>query len=211
MLTYLFDTSAVVHNYVEGDKSIRKAVKHILEQKTLHKKASLFIPNICIAEVFNALARRRFNPKGDDQPLDHETYKRHLGKFRKHIHWGRTLYPYDVNRYHIVGVDNIIPVEHTLAREHRRDHLSAFDILVIAMACELAYIGKREDTFLVTCDKRMKQVVDEMRKPRASDGTVPGPLGELDKDRWIPPVCLDLRKLEAGELKHVQGQHPFNP
>ncbi len=164
MLTYLFDASAAVEIYVPRNEQTKRAVRYILEQKNTYNHAVLFIPSICIAEVFNTLARKHFKPRDQNDALDRENYQKHLGRFREHVHWGRTLYPYDVSRYHIIAADKIIPVEHDLASKDERDHLSTFDILVIAMACELAYIGRPEDTFLVTCDHRMKRVFEELKK-----------------------------------------------
>lgn len=209
MRTYLFDACAAVDIYVRNERT-QKAIKYILDQKNVYKQAVLFIPNICIAEVFNTLARRHFKPKNPIEELNEESYKKHLESFRKHIHWGRTLYPYDVNRYHIIAADKIIPIEHVLASMHERDHLSTFDILIIAMACELAYIGQPEDTYLVTCDKRMKRVAEELKVSDASGLMVAGPLGELEKKRWIPPNCLYLPDFRPAELKPAIGQPPFN-
>ena len=84
-------------------------------------------------------------------------------RFRKDIHWATLLYPYDLNRYHILAADEIIPIEHHVSRRKERDYLSAFDILLIAMACELAFIGQPEDVYLVTCDKRIQIVCNEFR------------------------------------------------
>ncbi len=210
MLTYLFDASAAVEIYVPRNERTKKAVRYILEQKNTYNEAVLFIPNICIAEVFNTLARKRFKPRDQNDALDSENYERHLERFREHVHWGRTLYPYDASRYHIIAADKIIPVEHELASKNERDHLSTFDILVIAMACELAYIGRREDTFLVTCDHRIKQVSEELKKFDPSGLMIRGPLGEPDKKRWIPPICLDLTRLTRGELRPVPSQSRFN-
>lgn len=36
-------------------------------------------------------------------------------------------------------------------------------MLIITMASELAYVGRHEDTFLVTCDKRIQKVVDQLK------------------------------------------------
>jgi hypothetical protein len=210
MLTYLFDASAAVEMYIPRDEQSGKAVTYILEQKITYYQAALFIPNICIAEVFNTLARKYFKPRDQKEAIDKESYEKHLRHFREHVHWGKTLYPYDLNRYHIIAADKIIPVEHDIASRDARDHLSTFDILVIAMACELAYLGQREDTFLVTCDHRIKQVFDELKNSDQQRLMIPGPLGEPDRKRWIPPTCLYLPRLARGDLKRLPTQPPFN-
>jgi hypothetical protein len=209
MLTYLFDASAAVEIYAPRDDQTNGAARYIPEQKTTYCQAALFIPNICIAEVFNTLARKYFKPR-EGEAIDRERYERHLAHFREDVHWGKTLYPYDVNRYHIIAADRIMPVEHDIASKDARDHMSTFDILVIAMACELAYLGQREDTFLVTCDYTMKQVSDELKNSGRRRLMVAGTLGTLDRKRWVPPPCLYLPRLARGELKHLPTQPAFN-
>jgi hypothetical protein len=198
-----------VEIYIPHDHRIRKCVDHILEQKTMHQ-ASLFIPNFCIAEVFNTFARKHFDPNDRDSALDADGYERCLSSFRSHIHWGSKIYPYDLNRYHIVAADKIIPAEHKRQRKDEKDHLSTFDILIIAMACEMAWIGEREDTYLVTCDKRLKQVCDDLRTGDFSELLVEGPLGKLDENRWVPPKCLYLPNVTRGEMRNFRGQALLN-
>ena len=61
MKTYLFDASAAVEFYVLRNKS-KKIVGFIKEQKKTYRQASLFMPNICVAEVFNTLGRVHTKP-----------------------------------------------------------------------------------------------------------------------------------------------------
>jgi predicted nucleic acid-binding protein len=192
MLTYLFDASAAIEIYLPRNETCRSAVQSILDQKT-DLGATLFIPNICIAEVFNTFARRHFAPKDSNDWLDERTYKECLETFRDDIHWGKTLYPYDLNRYHILATDKIVLAEHDLPRREARDHLSTFDILILAMACELAYIGQRKSTYLVTCDQRLSRVCERLRDFEVEEKLIPGPLGKPeDKYRWVPPACWYL-------------------
>jgi len=209
VLTYLFDASAAVEIYIPRNDHVNKAVQFIQTQKRL-RKAKLFIPNICIAEVLNTFARRRFRPERPRDVLDEESYKLHLSNFRDHIHWGRTLYPYDLNRYHIIAADKIIPVEHRLATTRGREYLSTFDILVIAMACELAYTRESEETFLVTCDRRMKDVMEELKTSGPGSSTPEGPLGKIENGRWLPPNCIYLLEMKPGDLRPVPGQAPLS-
>lgn len=209
MLTYLFDASAAVELYAPRNAKCEKAVRFIVEQKKTHKQAVLYIPNFCVVEVFNALARRHFKDEG----LDSTQYEKSLKRFREDVHWGRTLYAYDLNRYHVIGADEIIPIEHHVASEHERDHLSTFDILIITMACELAYVGRPQDTFLVTCDKRIQKVVDQFKGinlDKLAEWMVPGPLDDRSIRRWVSPNVLYLPALKPGDLKSVQGQKPLN-
>lgn len=209
MYTYLFDASAAVELYAPRTSKTEKAARFIVEQKKTHKQATLYIPNFCVVEVFNTLARRHFK----DGALHRAQYESSLKRFRDDVHWARTLYSYDLNCYHVIGADEIIPIEHHVASEHERDHLSTFDILIIAMACELAYLGRAEDTFLVTCDRRILKVVDQfkgMDLKKREEWKVHGILDDRSIKRWVPPNVLYLPGLKSGNLRAVPGQKPPN-
>ena len=208
MRTYIFDASAAVELYDPRNLKCEKAVGFIVQQRKIHKQAILYIPNFCIVEVFNTLARKHFKNK----TLDERLYGNDLKRFRNDVHWGKTLYSYELNRYHIIAADEIIPLEHHVASEHERDHLSTFDILIITMACELAYVGSAEDTFLVTCDRRIQKVVNQFKstEKERGDWKVPGPLDDRSVRRWVPPNVLYLPSLRRGDLQPVPGQKPLN-
>jgi predicted nucleic acid-binding protein len=208
-LTYLFDASAAVEIYSARSPKVEKAVRFIIDQKKIHRQAVLYIPNFCVVEVFNTLARKHFK----DGTLDDAHYEDCLRRFRDDVHWGRTLYSYDLNRYHVLGADEIIPIEHHVTPESEHDHLSTFDILIIAMACELAYVGRPEDTLLVTCDKRIQKVVEQFKGTELKEREewkIPGPMDDRSIRRWIPPNVAYLPALKPGDLKSVQGQKPLN-
>jgi predicted nucleic acid-binding protein len=191
MKTYLLDASAAVEIYLNPYRRPSK-IDDILEEKD-KAAANIFIPNICVAEAFNTFARKHFAPKKDDNPLSSHDYQRCLEQFREDIHWGKKIYPYDLNRYHIIATDKIVLAEHLhLPKADEKDHLNTFDILVIAMACELAYLGERENTFLVTGDARMHRVCETLRKKQI-DILNEGPLGKLDQKRWRPPYCTLIK------------------
>lgn len=206
MLTYLFDASAAVEIYLPRSERASKIVRHVLEQKATYHQATLFIPNFCVAEVLNCLARKHFDPPQSEAAISREQYESCLRKFREHVHWGKTLYPYDLNRYHVIAADLIVPAEHSIQRRYSHDHLSTFDILIITMACELAYTSRRDDTYLMTCDKRLKLVCKGLKQTDFSKLAVTGPLGELESRRWQVPNCLYLPELQRAELPRVPGQ-----
>ncbi len=213
MLTYLFDTSAAVELYCPRNRRSHLVLQHILQQRSQHRKATLLIPDFCIAEVFNVFARRHFQPTASDLPLTHNEYEECLTKFRSDVRWGNTLYPYELTRYHILAADEIILVEHKLAPREEKRHLSTLDILVIAMACELAYVGDPEKVFLVTWDRRMKTVFEELKKvdrTRLKELKVQRALGEPRDERWTPPTVLYVTEVTAEDIPTVEGQRPLS-
>jgi predicted nucleic acid-binding protein len=203
MKTYLLDASAAVELYLPGDRKVKRVVSFICDQKTRFHEAVLYIPSFCIVEVFNTLAKKYFRPEENAIPLSEAEYHECLKRFRNDVHWGRTFYPYELHRYHIISADRIIPIEQYFAKQDERKHLSTYDILVIAMSCELAYTGVPEETYLVTCDKRMKAVVDKFHRVDLDElkkKTPIGPLGEIEKRRWYPPKCIDADQISQSEL-----------
>jgi hypothetical protein len=209
VLTYLFDASAAVELYAPRNARREKIVRFIVEQKWPLKKAILYIPNFCVVEVFNTLARKCFR----DSMLDKTQYESALNRFRNDIHWGRTLYSYELTRYHVIGADEIIPIEHHVASEHERDHLSTFEILIIAMASELAYVGEPENTRLVTCDRRIPKVVEEFKGVSLRDRTewkVEGGLDDHSVRRWVPSNVIYLPDLRRDDWAPVPGQAPLS-
>ena len=105
MKTYLFDASAAVELYLPGDCKVKSVVSFLRDQKTKFHEAMIYIPSFCIAEVFNTLARKHFRPSKDDEQLTKADYVECLGSFRKDVHWGKTFYPYELHRYHIIAAD----------------------------------------------------------------------------------------------------------
>ena len=205
MLTYLFDASAAVELYAPRNERTRKTLEFIAEQRRTYRKAVLLIPNFCIVEVFNALAKKYFA----EHSLAKDDYAKCLKRFRQDIHWGKTLYAYELSRYHVLAADEIIPIEHSVAVEHERDHLSTFDILVIAMACELAFVRPAEDVYLLTCDRRIKKVCDQLAKTDKKvllSLKVPGLLDEPQGTRWLPPKVLYLPQTRPSDIPRVERQ-----
>jgi predicted nucleic acid-binding protein len=209
MRTYIFDACAAVDIYCPRSEKVKRVLKFIVEQRTLHNKAALYIPDFCIVEVFNTLAKMHFKKR----VLSKEQYEDCLQRFRNDIHWASVLYPYAINRYHMLGADEIIPIEQNTPSEKDWDHLSTYDILLIAMASELAYLGDPEEVFLVTCDRRVKRVCDSFKETPATmreRWKVRREIGEAGSSRWIPPTALYLPWANPAELNPVSGQHRLN-
>ncbi len=202
MLRYLFDASAAAEIYRPRSPQVGKIIQHMIDQRTVLRRAAFFIPNFCIAEVFNTFARWHFDPPESRQKIEWAEYERMVRRFRLDVRWGRMLYTYDLSRYHIMAADEIIPIEHTVARRSERDHLSTYDILLIAMGCELHYIGPAQSVYLVTCDRRIQIVCEEFRKSdiHRVRRKVSRALEEPESTRWFPPNVLYLPSMKASDV-----------
>jgi len=191
---YLIDTSAVIHHYKQ-DPKLTPRVEHLIEQQGLGR-AVLFIPNFCIAEVFNTFAKLHYREKS----LAEEGYQQCCEQFRHDIHNAKLFYHYELQRYHILNVDYIVPFEHQLLTEDD-DYLSTFDIVILAMGIELVRIVGEKHFFIVTCDERIHSIGDSLRN-----------LQKDDRERHnIPeyvkyPKTLYLHKTPLSNLPKVIGQ-----
>lgn len=135
---YLFDASAVHHLYVPDEQLIDR-LDHFIEQRGLGR-AFLFVPNFCVAEVFNSLARKHYRQK----ELTAEQYAQCKETFRRDIHNGLLFYHYELNRYHLLDTDYVVPFEHLFEtarpkgeKKGQEWRLSTFDLLIIGMGMEL--------------------------------------------------------------------------
>jgi hypothetical protein len=216
MFTHLFDTSAIVEYYLppqKGTERLKHRMEYLVVQRTVHRSAALLVPSFCIAETFNTFARLRFRPREIDARLTSDEYEACLTRFREDINWERTFYSYDLNRNHVLAVDEIIPVEHRIAQGDPQKHLSTLDLLVIAMACELAYIGDASQVYLITRDRRMKRVLEALKKADPAELKrlkVHRAIGDPKNKRWVPPNVLLIQEAPAREFPRVDRQPMMN-
>ncbi len=214
MFGYVLDTSAVVRHYTNQTPHIRDVLAALMKQRK-ELPCTFFIPNICIPEVLNVFAKFHHEPDEHGVALNRGEYQQCLNDFKRDIHWGRLFYSYDVNRYHIIAADEIIPFEYRVKRESRPnrdkkyDRLSAMDVLVIAMASELAFLNGAEHIALLTADARMKKVCDAIRSTSSKDRKHlrTSWFSDLPADRWPIPRAFNLCVDDPKALRQViQGK-----
>ncbi len=123
----LWDSSVVIPYYVKEATRNGKVAgrsRTVLEAVRHHRvDAFCYIPNIVIAEVFVALDRHCYsawdkqvnNVWKPAKTLDSRRYKTVRKKFRQDIHNGKLFYQVETNRYHILGIDLLAPVDKFLS------------------------------------------------------------------------------------------------
>ena len=200
-LYYILDASAVHHLYVIDDELTPK-LDHFIEQRGLGK-AFLFMPNFCVAETLNTLAKLHYR-RG---LLNVDQYTRCRDAFVHDIHNGQLIYNYELNRYHILYMDYIIPYEHLFepqrpkgAKKGEEWTLSTLDMLIIAIGMELARITGGF-TYIVTCDKRLNrisQILLALSKEERAQHEIP--------DYINFPHSIYLWDKRLVELPYVEGQ-----
>lgn len=198
---YLLDTCAFV-NYFRKQPDypdIEDKLNHIIEQKGLGK-ATIFMPNFCIAEVFNTFARLRYRDNRIHNDTEYETVK---NAFRHHIRRGALIAEYPLHIYHIYNTDYIIPFEHqwdTGIDQDRR--MSTFDILIIGMGMELVRHFGDENVRIITCDGRIEMICSKLRK--FVTDTIRERYG-IPKNT-IYPMAINLNIAKVEQLPAVEGQ-----
>lgn len=152
-------------------------LKAKLISEVIAKKSVVFIPSFCISEVKNTLAKWCYRY----QEISLAQLKTGHGLFLDCVQDRKYFYSYDLNRYHNINSDIIIPIEHTTNTEFQdsglpidslqvdidkalkiidpydsigKHYLSTFDILILSMGIELKNIHGTEIN-LLTCDKRL--------------------------------------------------------
>ena len=87
--TYLLvDANVLVHYYLGDHTGVEQVFSRIeaMRKKPFVSPITIFVPNICIAEVYKALARRRYGkPTGQNKQMSVEEYKKVLLKFSNDI------------------------------------------------------------------------------------------------------------------------------
>jgi len=191
MITYLLDTSVIVEFYrPQSSYNSAEELAHsrelcsIITAQQASDQAILFVPSFCIAEVKNTFAKWHFRKKVFESA---QHYSDCLALFTKHVSNRHFFYSYDLNRYHNINCDMILPIEHTCQTEfvvsglpigasqkqikkklmekripydHGRYYLSSFDILIISMGMELKRTMAKE-VHLLTNDYRLHLIAEQ--------------------------------------------------
>jgi len=146
---YLIDASAFVYA-VENVN--RTKIDFFMEKA--EGTAFLYVPQFCVAEVLNTYARLFFR----ENRIAGKLYTEWRNEFLKAIRSRRTLYCYDLHRYHNLNADRIYRKEHRMPYQGNENSLSAFDILIIAMGMELKKIHSPNEVTILTRDIRLRTI-----------------------------------------------------
>lgn len=141
--------------------------------------ARLLIPSFCIAEVFAVFEKYRWGQTWNKQVSAANTitpteFQLARDYFRDAIHNGAVLLQWDLNRYHILCVDLIAPVNNAykILRSRKRKRsptpASTYDMLIVAMSIWLQHQLGPDAFTLVTGDDRIRQVVSRAKSASLS-------------------------------------------
>ena len=177
MIYYLLDASALVLKYTPNpDKYVQraKAVMEAIEAQRKEKEVFLFLPNFCVVEAFNTLAKwfwreKRFHAKGQYEDAC-KALERDVKRLDE-LGDKRRFYAYDLHRYHVLNCNKVFETEHTTDLEpdskypgRFKSPLSTFDVLIIAMGMELKKVHAGQSVYIATGDKRLALIAEELSK-----------------------------------------------
>lgn len=226
----LWDSSVIIPYYMPSATKNAKVIdrsKTILDSVRNHRlDAICFVPNIVVAEVFNAFARETYStwdPRiykkygGAGKSLDRRKYNTARKKFKTDIHNGALFYQYELNRYHILSLDLIAPVDKYLKfyRTKKTQSMGASDLLIGAMGIHLNKIHG-DDFRILTADRRMEAIFakscTKLARNTARNLGLTVKAKNLGFQNWEPvlyPKVIDLQRCSLKELKDFFGDWPL--
>lgn len=180
----------------------------------------LFVPNFCVAEVFNVFRKYRFgkwNPKVKKTggAISKEKYEKIYSQFQRDIHKGRLFYHYELSRYHLLNTALISPIDQHYAYERQRGRekpnpspMSTLDLLIVGIGIELVRLHGNDSVFMLTDDDRIWQIVKRagaMREntvKRLGLNSASNLVGRRFSPKLFPKV-VHLRKTSQAEFKEL--------
>lgn len=230
----LLDANIVAGYYLPESLSLvsaRPRIKNIIDavRNGGATEILLYIPSICVPEVFAVFARyffatwnkqvRRNLPK----KLQRTDYEKILKKFRNDLHYGALLYQVELNRYHILATDLISPVDsyyqHYRTRKNakrrmRKKMMGAADHTIIGMGVNLSKIHERDNFAILTADHRLADILTRATAVPRNTAEKLGLLETakklgLEYGKNIYPQVINLAKTTKNELKEFFGAWPL--
>jgi len=231
----LLDANIVAGYYLpESLQSVtaKKRIHNIIEavRKGGAPEILLFIPRLCIPEVFAVFAKYYFArwdktvQKRLPRRLKQNQYERILKKFRNDLCNAAVLREVELARYHILATDLISPIDayyqHYRHRSNAKSNrakrmMGAADHTIIGMGMVLSRIHGREKFAILTADHRLADILTRacsVRRPTAERlGLVKTAerLG-LDWGKDVYPRVLHLTKAKQKELREFFGVWPLS-
>ena len=223
----LLDSNVTAGYYLPRSLDSRKAQQRIenIFQSIRSGKSDhfLYIPNFCVAEVFSVFMKHAFgnwNPhvtkKGGT--IDKRVYEKLVAQFQEDIHNGKFIYHLELNRYHILGINLVAPIDHSYKISKGKKNVTpcgTFDHLIISMGITLSHIHGRNNVCIVSADDRLTDLLS-----KCSSLNKPAKIKKLKLDiakevigrpfsKELFPKCINLKTAKISELIAVFGRWPL--
>jgi hypothetical protein len=150
--------------------------------------------------------------------IDKRVYESLVDQFQGDIHNGKFIYHLELNRYHILGINLVAPIDHYYRISRGRKNVSpcgAFDHLIISMGITLSHIHGRDNVCVVTADDRLTDIL-----AKCSSVISPATIRKLKLDiakevvgkpynRALFPKYINLKTAKKADLIAVFGVWPL--
>lgn len=201
-----------------GNQTLRSRAAALLSGSAPDFDVQFLIPNFCIAEVFAVFEKYRWGrtwnphvkPANTLTQIEFETAR---AGFRSAIHNASGILQVELDRYHVLCVDLISPVNNAYKIKRNRGGKkkqsrpgSTYDMLIAAMGIWLAQQHGRENFTVVTGDQRLADVLYRAKSVALSQ-TIKAHLTDtaaalgLTYGPSLYPEVIDLAHASKTELK----------
>lgn len=225
---FLLDANITAAYYLPRSIRSKKAANNIeiiLNHIRSFQNHFLYIPNFCIAETFSVFMKHTFGHwnrhvrkhGAGKRTIDKRIYQNLVKSFETDIHNGKFMYHYELNRYHILGINLVAPIDHYYQMKRKKNVMPAgtFDHLIISMGVHLAHIHGRENVCILTADQRMSDLLDKCKSEIKKDTIRKLKLRIAEEVCGKPfsgklfPHHLNLAICKERNLKEVFGTWPL--
>jgi hypothetical protein len=173
------------------------------------------IPNFCIAEVFAVFEKYRWGRTWNSHvkiALTPREYRRARKEFQAGIHNAAKILQVDLDRYHILCVDLVSPINNAYKIKRNRTSkrpvspAKTYDMLVLAMGVWLKHQFGSDHFTIVTADERLA-LVTERAKSSKLNKTIRAHLGAVAKEIGLTygsdlyPKVINLTRAKKDALE----------
>lgn len=201
-----------------GNKTLVARASAMLSGVTPDFDVQFLIPNFCIAEVFAVFEKYRWGRTWNahvkpTNTLTLREFAKARAGFQSAIHNASKILQVELDRYHVLCVDLISPVNNAYKINRNRDGKkkqsrpgSTYDMLIAAMGIWLAQQHGRENFTIITGDQRLADVLyrarsvalsKEIRQHLTDTATSLG----LTYGTDLYPEVIDLAHASKAELR----------
>ncbi|NNN05001.1 MAG: hypothetical protein HKL90_03785 [Elusimicrobia bacterium] len=155
MRYYLFDANVLVSYYcAEDNPVVRRRVLSLFPARA-KGDVFLYLPNFCVAEVLRAFAKKCWSERIYANPKD--SFDEFRTAFLQDIVDSKNIYSYELSRRHVKLTDKIYETASSISLR-KGSPPSAFDVLLIAMGCDLMSIHGHDRFAIVTSERPIYDV-----------------------------------------------------
>lgn len=227
----IIDANIAAGYYLKRSAKTQKAadiIENIIDYCRCNRdKYFIYIPNFCIAETISVFIKHSFakwnkHLKGK-KPIDTRIYKSLIESFYNDIHNGKFMYHYELNRYHVLGINLVAPIDHYYKIKRSSSQkggnsvipAGTFDHLIISMGINLAHIHGSENVWVLTTDSRLSLVLSKCKSgikkaslKKLKIEIAENVTGKKYSDK-IFPNHIDLSNCKKQELIDLFGAWPL--